>query len=147
MKDKKITALETAISGAEAKDIINISTDIISSAQAKIKSYDAKKIKGQVAKAIAKPTAKALCTFCKQSEEFARAVIDNDKGFEVCLAEISKGIGSSVSDIDVYQKAVEFYFPGAKVEFRMLIHMSEYETDKPEPKQAVSLSLDSLLDW
>ena len=31
---------------------------------------------------------------------------------------------------EVYQKAVEFYFPGAVVEFQMHIKMSEFENEK-----------------
>lgn len=46
---------------------------------------------------------------------------------------------------------MQFWFPGAIVEYKMTIRMSEYEVEEeaaPEPKQQdISLSLDSLLDW
>ena len=74
---------------------------------------------------------------------------------EDCINAVVKRITgkTSVSDLDVYQAAAEFFFPGAKIEFRMLLHMSEYElledkTPEPEqPKRSIDLSLDSLLDW
>ena len=108
---------------------------------------------------IAEPTAKALHGFCRQSEEFARAIAETDKTFKDCLKTITKDIGRAVSDIEVYQKAVEFFFPGAKVEFKMIIHMSEYELNdnepsapaepvpEPEQKKDIDLSLGGLLDW
>lgn len=62
-------------------------------------------------------------------------------------------MGSSISDFDLYTKAVQYYFPSAVVEYKMLIRMSEYETEEPpapapeKPNDTISLSLDSLLDW
>ena len=149
---KEKSAPETAVSETE---IENNSNEIITRAVEKI-NPKLKKL-NKYAAVIAEPTAKALHGFCKQSEEFARAVVETDKTFQDCLETITKGIGSSISDIEVYQKAVEFFFPGAKVEFRMLIHMSEYEMQDnessapaetvPEQPKSLDISLDSLLDW
>lgn len=149
MPDTKKSAGGAATPSAESMD--KISPTIIQQAKEKIKTSGAKL--GQKERAIEKATAEALKQFCDQSEEFARAIAESDKTFDGCLREIVKGVGSSISDFDVFSKAVQFYFPGAVVEFKMLIRMSEYETEEPpapapeKPKDTISLSLDSLLDW
>ena len=122
----------------------NISSFIIRQAQEKIKISDEKKL-GRYEKAVNSAVADALREFCGQSEEFARAVVENDKTYQDCLTAICKGLGQSISDFDLYTKAVQFWFPGAIVEYKMTIRMSEYELE--EPKTDISLSLDSLLDW
>lgn len=138
-----------------ATEIDKQSTDIINQA---IEKIDPKSIKNanRYMKVVAEPVAKALHGFCRQSEEFARAITETDVTFQECLEAITKGIGQALSDIDTYQRAVEYYFPGAKIEFKMTIRMSEYDleepesrTAKPEPalKKNIDLSLDSLLDW
>lgn len=153
---KNKSAGGTAIPSAEKQ---NSSLSIIDQAEKKINTSN-KKLNAK-AKAISEPTASALKLFCLQSEEFARAIVESDKSFDDCLESIVKDVGASISDFDVYSKAVEFYFPGAKIEFKMIIRMSEYEMEDPEeapqaeaavqhaakPTENISLSLDSLLDW
>ena len=151
---KEKSAPETAISETETK---NYDTAIINQAVEKI-NPKLKKL-NEYAAVIAEPTAIALHGFCRHSEEFARAIAETDKTFKDCLKTITKDIGRAVSDIEVYQKAVEFFFPGAKVEFKMIIHMSEYEMQdnepsapaepvpEPEQKKDIDLSLGGLLDW
>lgn len=123
----------------------NISSFIIRQAQEKIKISDEKKL-GRYEKAVNSAVADALREFCGQSEEFARAVVESDKTYQDCLTAICKGLGQSISDFDLYTKAVQFWFPGAVIEYKMTIRMSEYELEE-EPKTDISLSLDSLLDW
>lgn len=123
----------------------NISSFIIRQAQEKIKISDEKKL-GRYEKAVNSAVADALREFCGQSEEFARAVVESDKTYDDCLTAICKGLGQSISDFDLYTKAVQFWFPGAVIEYKMTIRMSEYELEE-EPKTDISLSLDSLLDW
>ena len=77
------------------------------------------------ASAIAKPCMEALGSFAEQDEEFARAILDGD--FKECMEKITKGIGGSISDIEVYRRAAQFYFPGAKVNFEMTIAVNPYE--------------------
>lgn len=150
MPDTKKSAGGIAVPAAENMD--KISPIIIQQAKEKIKTSGAKL--GQKERAIEKATAETLKQFCNQSVEFSRAIAESDKTFDGCLSEIVKGVGSSISDFDVFTKAVQYYFPGAVVEFKMILRMSEYETDEeppapaPEkPKDTISLSLDSLLDW
>lgn len=110
---------------------------------------------GRHAQVIAKPTADALMEFCRQEPEFEQAIMQSGKSFDDCLNEITKGIGSAISDLEVYSRAVKFYFPVAAVRFHMTIDLcgdngavdppiTMTKQDKPEPMQ---LSLDSLLDF
>lgn len=139
-----------AATPATEKDINISSENIISSAVEKVKT----KInsKDRYAKVIVEPVSEALQDFCRQEEEFARAVLDGGS-IEDCISAIVKKISGkqAVSDLEVYQVAAEYYFPGAVVEFRMQIHMSKYELQEPasdlEQQQSIDLSLDSLLDW
>ena len=96
------------------------------------------------AAAINRPTADALCEFCKQSEEFAQAVCEG-ASYSECLKKIASGIGQAVSDIEVFSKAVEFYFPGAKIDCKMRIRMSEYEAAEAASDKIIDLDLASLL--
>lgn len=142
MSDIKKSAGGAATPSAEKE---NISSFIIRQAQEKIKISDEKKL-GRYEKAVNSAVADALREFCGQSEEFARAIVESDKTYADCLTAICKGLGSSISDFDLYTKAVQFWFPGAVIEYKMTIRMSEYELEE-EPKTDISLSLDSLLDW
>lgn len=149
MAGQKNTANGAATPSADTK-LINSNT-IIRQAQDKIKPSNEKKL-GRYEKAVNSAVAKVLKEFCEQSEEFARAIVETDKTYDDCLQTICKGLGQSISDFDLYTKAGQFWSPGAIIEDKMKIRMSEYEaeeeTEKPEPKpQDISLSLDSLLDW
>ena len=108
--------------------------------------------KDQYARAVAKPTAEALMEFCRQAPEFEQAIAQSGKSFSDCLTEITKGIGRSISDLEVFSRAVKFYFPVAAVRFHMTIDLcgdngavnppiTQHKTD------AMQLSLDSLLDF
>ena len=139
---------------ATEKDM-NISSDnIITRAIEKINTCG--KFKDRFASVIAEPVKRALQDFCRQQEEFARAVIDGGSA-EDCINTVAKDISKkqAVSDPEVFQTAAEYYFPGAVIEYRMIIHMSKYEFEKPEQKteiteqknKSINLSLNSLLDW
>lgn len=84
-------------------------------------------VKGRHAEVVARPVADALIAFCRQQEEFAQAVVQSDRGFADCVAHVVKGVGQSLSDIDAYRRAVEFWFPGAVVDMVLTIRMSEFE--------------------
>ena len=144
---KEKSAVGTVIPSAESA---NYTTEIINHAIEKINPKSIKNSNRYV-KVVAEPVAQALHGFCRQSEEFARAIVETDRTFQECLETIMKEVRDALSDIETYQRAVEYYFPGAKVEFKMTIRMSEWETEEPEPekpaKKNIDLSLDSLLDW
>lgn len=99
----------------------------------------------------------ALIAFCKQNEEFADAVMVEDKTFGGAMKAVVSAVkGNAISDIDAYRAAVSYFFPGAVVDFVMNIRMSEYEepaavpavekkAEKPKRAKILSLDLDDLL--
>lgn len=114
------------------------------------KYFNTSGLNGKIQRAIAPETAKALEDFCRQEPEFAQAIEQSGKTFQQCLDHVAKGAGSSLSDFQAYSKAVEFYFPGAKISFRMVIDLVGDADKSPEPapeKPAMSVSFDSLLDF
>lgn len=122
----------------------------------KEKYFDTKSINGQKQRAIASAVATALLEFCKQELEFEQAIGQSGKSFAECLDAIIKGIGNSISDLEIYSKAVKFYFETAEIHFNMSIDLSGgngYEVPPivmSEPKKTsagLSISLDDLLDF
>ncbi len=71
-----------------------------------------------------------LLSFCEQDEEFAQAVVQGGT-FKDCMAAVAKGVGSSISDLDAYKKAVAFYFPGAGIRMQMFIDLCASVDDEP----------------
>ena len=98
-------------------------------------------ITGQKENVIKSSVADALILFCEQNEEFDRAIEQSDKTFKHCIAWILRGIGTSISDIEAYRRAVEFYFPGAKIDMTMTIRMSEFEESASTSSHDINLSL------
>ena len=96
----------------------------------------------------------ALEDFCRQNHEFEQAVLQG-RSLADCIEHTVKGCGNSISDIEVYRKAVEFYFPTAKVHMGLTIDLgdngfSNSSEDKPitvSRNEKVELSLDDLLDF
>ena len=87
----------------------------------------------------------ALLSFCKQNEEFAQAVVQSGS-FENCMKKVAENCHSSLSDLEAFKRAVNFYFPGSDVLFQMQIILCEADKEyvqetKPETKP-VLLSLD-----
>lgn len=100
--------------------------------------------------AVSKSVVDVLADFCGQSDEFAQAVIQSDKKVGECIESTVKDCGNSISDIDVYRKAVQFYFPGADIHFNMVIDLGDggFSTQQPTEKSTgMQMSLDSLLDF
>lgn len=93
----------------------------------------------------------ALEDFCRQNSEFEQAVLQGGSVAD-CIESTVKGSGSSISDLEVYRKAAEFYFPTAKVCMTMTLDLGDggYSgEDKPITMSTnkVELSLDDLLDF
>lgn len=89
----------------------------------------------------------ALVSFCEQNAEFAQAVVQSNASLEKCIEKAVSGSGTSISDLELCQKAAVFYFPGCRVEFKMQIRMSEYEatdTDSTKGKR-IELDLEDLI--
>lgn len=81
-----------------------------------------KNILGSKEKAMAGAVHDALKDFCLQDPEFAQAVVQGGS-FPDCMKAVAKGVGTSISDIEAYRKAVQFYFPGAKIRMQMTIDL------------------------
>lgn len=81
-----------------------------------------KAVGGQKEKAMAGEVLNQLKTFCQQDEEFAQAVVQGGT-FADCMKKVASGVGSSISDLDAYKKAVQFYFPGAEVKMHLTIDL------------------------
>ena len=99
---------------------------------------------GQKETAVSKHVASTLTHFCEQDVRFAKVVYQTKRTLSDCCAEIMKGCGQHISDIDVYRGAVRNYFPNADVTFHMTISItgeapSEEEMSrvpkKEEPKK------------
>ena len=67
---------------------------------------------GQACPHHAGPVAEAIKDFCRQSDEFAQAVVQGGD-FPACMSTVAKGAGDALSDLEAYRRAVSFYFPGA----------------------------------
>ncbi len=117
--------------------------------------FDTSFISGVKQRAIAKGTAKALLQFCEQEQEFEQAIEQSGGTFQQCLDKAVKGSGNSISDLEVYSKAVKFYFSTAVVHFHMTIDLSgdnghvnpPITMTQNKPKSSLSVSLDDLLDF
>lgn len=81
-----------------------------------------KNVTGQKEKAMASAVADQLENFCRQDEEFAQAVFQGG-AFSECMKKVAAGVGASISDLEAYRKAVQFYFPGAEVRMQLTIDL------------------------
>lgn len=94
--------------------------------------------------AVKNHVASTITHFCEQNERFAEVVYKTKRTLSDCCAEIMKGCGQSISDIDVYRGAVRNYFPNADIDFHMTItltgdaptaeEMDRVPEQKPAPK-------------
>lgn len=80
-----------------------------------------------------------LRDFCDQNERFAEVVYKTKRSLSDCCAEIMKGCGSHISDIEVYRRATKFYFPNSEIECVMTITITGEAPDEKylekEPKK------------
>lgn len=76
-----------------------------------------------------------LLQLCEENAAFAAAVAAGDV-FEDCMKAVAKGIGSSISDLEVMKRAVKFYMKDADIRFQMVI--VEKQAGKPSPAASAS---------
>ena len=92
-----------------------------------------------------------ICIFAKQNSEFAQAIEQSDKSFADCLKATVKGAGSSLEDLEVYKRAVAFYFPGADIKCTLTLDLGDggfsNKTSTDTGSGKLQLDLDSLLDF
>lgn len=79
-------------------------------------------VMGNKAGAMKKAVREALESFVRQDDEFAQAVAQGGS-FAECMTAVEKGVGNSISDMDAYRKAVQFYFRGAEIRMVMEIDL------------------------
>ena len=91
-------------------------------------------VTGQKEKAMARPVYAVICDFCDQNEEFAQAVVQGGS-FADCMKKVAAGVGQSISDLDAYKKAVQFYFPGAEVRMQLTIDLIGKAAGKDKLKE------------
>lgn len=101
-----------------------------------IQKLDAEKkgVAGQKEKVMAPAVLAAIKDFCKQEPEFAQAVVQGGT-FAECMKKVAAGVGNSISDLDAYKRAVEFYFPGAKIQMALTIDLIGDAAGAPAPKK------------
>ena len=107
------------------KDFSKLATDKIAKELSEFKG-------DRYGQAVKSFVASTLTNFCGQSQRFAQVVYETPATLSDCCAEIMKGCGSHISDIDVYRGAVRYYFPGAEIEFTLTIDASG---DMPTPEE------------
>ena len=83
----------------------------------------------------------ALEHFCYQSTEFAKVVLDSKKTVYDCCKDVLKGVGNSISDLEVYRRVVQCYFPGAQIDMQMKIILCEGVVEPIESSKLVVLNL------
>lgn len=52
------------------------------------------------------------------------------------MKKVAAGVGNSISDLDAYKKAVQFYFPGAEVKMQLTIDLIGKVAGETEPVAA-----------
>ena len=75
----------------------------------------------------------ALLSFIEQSDAFASAVLAEDKTLAGAAEEIDPGYGA-ISDLEAYRKAVQYFLPGASVDFKMTVIVPRDEDKQPSAK-------------
>lgn len=104
----------------------------------------AKSVRGQKELAMKDAVRATLETFCTQDEEFAQAVVQGGD-FPSCMAAVAKGVGGSISDLEAYRKAVQFYFPGAEIRMQMTIDLIGAAAAAPEPEKTEAKKPESII--
>ena len=132
-------AKENVIDLSSVQDFIKLATQKL--------DEELKTFKGdRYGQAVKDHVAATLKHFCEQDVRFAKVVYQTKRTLSDCCAEIMKGCGQSISDIDVYRGAVRNYFPNADVTFHMTISITgeapteeemnrEPKVKAPEPKK------------
>lgn len=112
---------------------------VIDDALKKLNTESEAEIKDRYGQVIKTYVYNAVSGFCAQNEIFAKAVLEGGE-FAECIKHCTQGIqnNSGISDIDIYRRAVQFYFPGATVDFKIAIVLNENEYQVIEEPQRVN---------
>ena len=107
-------------------------TDFYAAAKAKLLA-EKKDVRGVAESVMKSAVCDALLHFCRQDAEFAEAVVQGGT-FTDCMKAVAQSVGSSISDLEAYRRAVGFYFRGASVRFEM--HIQLVPEAEPQPESA-----------
>lgn len=91
-------------------------------------------VKGAKEGAMKQAVREALEDFARQDEEFAQAIAQGGS-FDRCMAAVAQNVGSSISDLEAYRRAVQFYFPGAEIRMTMEIDVCPNRVQPAEPEE------------
>lgn len=116
--------------------------DIIAIAIEKIKK-ETENFKGnRYAEAVHQEVSETLINFCKQNIQLADVITKTKRTMSDCCAECVKDVkNGKLSDLEVYKRAVGFYFPNSEVSMIMAVQLGEapgeeYINKEPEVKKA-----------
>lgn len=101
---------------------------------------------GRYERVMADDVLKALIGFIEQDFEFAEAVAQNSQTFGDCMTAVAKNCGSALSDFEAFKRAVQFYFPGAEIEYQMKIRVNPFDVEQKEKTGVTETKIFSLLD-
>lgn len=141
MEESNLIALPTT-NYPDTKLEKNVHPGIVSSAIKKLDDEEKAFIGGFKAKLIFPHVCKTLRGFIDEDDRFAEVFANTARTVSECCAAIVDKSGDALSDLEVYRKAVQFYFPNADVEFKMNVRItgdapSEEEMKKPAEIKAV----------
>ena len=132
-------------------DVVNMSDEeIITAAVGRLERENKEAKYDRYGGVLHAPACAALSEFCRQNAEFAQAVCQSDKHFGDCVKAVARGVTTTLSDLEAYTRAVQFYFAGATISFKMLIDVGDgvlCDRTPEQPKSPLAISLDNLLDW
>lgn len=137
---------------AEPIDIVNMSdAEIIAAAIERLQKEDRAVSYDRHGQIMHSDVLNALCCFCEQNAEFAQAICQSDKTLEDCMKAVAKGVTTGISDLEAYKRAVQFYFKGATVSFKMLIDVGDGVLNNTSaPPQHIEVGMNNLMelmDW
>ncbi len=97
---------------------------------------------GIYAKAVHQEVSETLINFCEQNIQLADVVAKTKRTLSDCCEECVKEVkNGKLSDLEVYKRAVSFYFPNSEVSMIMAVKLGEapgkeYINKEPEVKKA-----------
>ena len=141
MEENNLVVLPT-MNQTDSEPEQNIQPCIVSSATKKLDEEEKAFVGGFKAKLIFPHVCKTLRGFIDEDDRFAKVFANTARTVSECCAAIVDKSGDALSDLEVYRKAVQFYFPNADVEFKMNVRITgdaptEEEMKKPAEIKAV----------
>lgn len=112
-----------AVENTEPEEI-KAQEGIVSAASKKLDEEEKAFVGSGRAKMIFPHVVKTLRGFIEEDDRFAEVVANTVRTVSECCAAVVDKSGDVMSDLEVYRKAVQFYFPNADVEFKMNVRIT-----------------------